>query len=53
MPPKQCPYLDDNCPKIKQAYREINDLRKTIKEVQRYLYIIIGMIAVNWGLILW
>lgn len=49
----KCPYLDKVCPKIAEIEDEMNDLRTELKNVSRYLYLIIGMIAVNWGITLW
>lgn len=52
MNPK-CPYDDKECPKIKDLEDEIDSLRTDIKTFSRYLYLIIGMIAVNWGISIW
>lgn len=59
MNPK-CPYDDKECPKIKELendifnlQKEINILKTDIQTISRYLYLIIGMVAVNWGISLW
>lgn len=49
----KCPYLDKDCPKIKEIETEISTLKTEMKTLSRYLYLIIGMIAVNWGITLW
>lgn len=48
-----CPYTDKECPKIKELDDEIQTLKTDIKTISRYLYLIIGMIAINWGINLW
>lgn len=57
MPPKTtywgCPYKDKDCPKLTNLEQDIKFLRKTVFNNQMILYIIIGMIAVNWGVALW
>lgn len=49
----KCPYNDKECPKIKEITSEIEVLKSDMKTISRYLYLIIGMIAVNWGITLW
>ena len=57
MPPKNnlelCPYEDKQCPKISELEKDIKFLRKTVFDNQKILYIIIGMIAIEWGVRLW
>lgn len=57
MPPKNnlelCPYEDKQCPKINELEKDIKFLRKTVFDNQKILYIIIGMIAIEWGVRLW
>ena len=48
-----CPYLDKDCPKIKELDKEIENIKTDLKKINYYLYIIIGMIAVNWGVNIW
>lgn len=48
-----CPYGDKPCPKMADREAEIKELRTDLKTMQRYLYIIVGMVAVNWGFTLW
>lgn len=59
MNPK-CPYDDKECPKLMDMEEEIKNLKNDIEKVNsdiqtisRYLYLIIGMVAVNWGISLW
>lgn len=49
----QCPYLDKDCPKIEDVQSQVRDQGKDIKTIFRYLYVIMGMVAVNWGITLW
>lgn len=48
-----CPYGDKPCPKMMEQEEEIKELRTDLKTMQRYLYMIMGMVAVNWGFTLW
>ena len=48
-----CPYKDKDCPKLSNLEQDIKFLRKTVFNNQMILYIIIGMIAVNWGVAIW
>lgn len=59
MNPK-CPYDDKECPKLKELENdfkslksEIDNLKTDIQTFSKYLYLIIGMIAINWGITLW
>lgn len=49
----KCPYDDKDCPKIAEMDKEIEKISTDIKTLSHYLYLIIGMIAVNWGVTLW
>lgn len=49
----KCPYYDKDCPKIKEFQQELDTLKTDLKTLSHYLYLIIGMIAVNWGITLW
>ena len=57
MPPKNnfeiCPYQDKECPKINDIENDLNFLKKMVFQNQKILYVVIGMIAVNWGVLLW
>lgn len=55
-----CPYGADSCPKVEELERRLEETEESIKEqstdikmMMRYLYIIVGMVAVNWGISLW
>lgn len=50
---KKCPYEDKDCPKIQQIELTARENSKDIKTLYKFLYVIIGMIAVNTGLIIW
>lgn len=49
----KCPYMDKDCPKIQDLENELFTLKDELKTISRYMYLIIGMIAVNWGIDLW
>lgn len=55
-----CPYGADSCPKVEELERKLEETEERIKEqstdiktMMKYLYIIVGMVAVNWGISLW
>ena len=48
-----CPYADKECPKLEIVSDVVNDNQKRLLNIERVLYVIIGMIAINSGLILW
>lgn len=55
-----CPYGADSCPKVEELERRLEETEERIKEqstdiktMMKYLYIIAGMVAVNWGISLW
>lgn len=50
---KQCPYLDKDCPKIVKIEKMAELNNRDIKTLFKYVYIIMGMLALNTGLILW
>lgn len=49
----ECPYLDKECPKVAEIEEKVSEQGKDIKTIYKYLYIIMGMVAVNWGFTLW
>ena len=58
--PVDCPYGADSCPKIEELERRLEETEERIKgqstdikTMMKYLYIIVGMVAVNWGISLW
>ena len=48
-----CPYNDKDCPKLEHINEHVINNEKRLANIERVLYIIIGMIAINSGLILW
>lgn len=48
-----CPYQDKDCPKISELKTADKGQDDRIDSIIRILYIIIGMIAVNWGVAIW
>lgn len=48
-----CPYQDKDCPKIAELKDSDKGQDDRIETIQRILYIIVGMIAINWGFALW
>lgn len=48
-----CPYQDKDCPKVSELREQDKGQDDRIANIQRILYIIVGMVAVNWGFSLW
>ena len=48
-----CPYKDKDCPKIIDIGKVVENNQKRLSNVEQLLYIVMGMIAVNWGVTLW
>lgn len=48
-----CPYGAEQCPKIEDIKEDAEDNRRRIQNIERILYMIVGMIAINWGISLW
>ncbi len=48
-----CPYADKDCPKLESVNEIVNNNQKRLLNIERVLYIIVGMIAINSGLIIW
>ena len=48
-----CPYKDKDCPKIIDIGKLVEDNQHRLSNVEKLLYIIVGMIAINYGVTLW
>ena len=48
-----CPYKDKDCPNLIDIGKLVEDNRRRLSNVEKLLYIVMGMIAVNWGVTLW
>lgn len=48
-----CPYQDKECPKIIDVGKAVEDNQRRLANVEKLLYIVVGMIAINWGMALW
>lgn len=48
-----CPYGDKECPKLEDVNEIVNKNQARLLNIERVLYIIVGMLAINSGLILW
>jgi len=48
-----CPYADKDCPKLESVSSNVDANAKRLLNIERLVYIALGMIAVNSGLILW
>lgn len=48
-----CPYQDKECPKIIDVGKTVEANQKRLANVEKLLYIVVGMIAINWGMALW
>ena len=48
-----CPYQDKDCPKIAEVRNTDKGQDKRLMKIERILYAIMGMIAIEWGINLW
>ena len=48
-----CPYKDKDCPKIIDIGKLVEDNQRRLSNVEKLLYIIVGMIVINYGVTLW
>ena len=48
-----CPYKDKDCPKVIDIGKLVEDNQRRLSNVEKLLYIIVGMIAINYGVTLW
>ena len=48
-----CPYKDKDCPKIIDIGKLVEDNQRRLSNVEKLLYLIVGMIAINYGVTLW
>lgn len=51
MRPMDCPYGADKCPKVEETLLVLDDMRKRLLTIERLLYICIGIIAVETGVV--
>ena len=49
--PMDCPYGADKCPKVEETLIVLDDMRKRLLTIERLLYICIGIIAVETGVV--
>jgi len=47
-----CPYLDKQCPKVAHTDDQVTLNAKRLAKVERLLYVIIGMLAIEYGFVL-
>ena len=48
-----CPYKDKDCPKIIDIGKLVEDNQRRLSNVEKLLYLIMGMIAINYGVTPW
>lgn len=48
-----CPYADKECPKLEVVNETVNENSTRLLNIERVLYIIVGLLAINSGLIIW
>ena len=48
-----CPYADKDCPKLESVNETVNENSTRLLNIERVLYIIVGLLAINSGLIIW
>lgn len=47
-----CPYQDQDCPKVSDLERTVSDTSERVRNVERLLYVVIGMITIEFGVVL-
>lgn len=47
--PDSCPYGDKECPKLVDIKRDIDEVRDSVKDLARILYVIAGILTVQLG----
>ena len=52
-PVSVCPYEDKHCPKISDIAEDVESNETRLCKIERMLYILVGMIAINSGLLIW
>ena len=48
-----CPYQDKDCPKVAELRDSDKGQDSRILRIERAVYVIMGMIAIEWGIQLW
>lgn len=49
----QCPYGANECPKVEDTNRDISEIKKRVINIERILYVIVGIITVECGIVVW
>lgn len=47
-----CPYQDQDCPKVSDLERTVTNNADRLANVERLLYIVIGMLAIEMGVMI-
>jgi len=47
-----CPYLDRDCPKVSEVQEEMDRMRGLLQNMTRILYVIVGIILVQTGVLI-
>lgn len=47
----ECPYGADRCPKLEDTVLVLDEMRKRLLTIERLLYICIGIIAIETGVV--
>ena len=45
-----CPYNDKSCPKVEDIAEQLDKIHSRLSNVERLIYIIVGLIAVEMGI---
>lgn len=48
-----CPYQDKDCPKIAEVRNTDKGQDRRLLKIEKILYVIVGMIAIEWGIQIW
>ena len=49
----ECPYGADECPKVEETNDSIKHIYKRLLNIERILYVLVGVMAVECGIIVW
>lgn len=52
MPPNDCPFGANDCPKVEKLEDRLIRLEKMQHQTQTILYVIVGILAVEFGIVL-
>lgn len=45
----ECPYTDRDCPKVEDVMDDVDDLKQRLANMERILYLIVGILTIELG----